>query len=77
MSYYDRLIQKGEEKGRAEGEAKSRAEGRRAVVLAQLALKFGALGDDARARVEGASLEELDRMAERILTADHLADVLD
>ncbi len=73
MSYYDRLIQQGEHKGRAEG----RAEGRRAVVLRQLARKFGPLGEHVRARVESASLEELDRMADRILTAERLGDVLD
>ncbi len=72
MSYYDRLIQQGEEKGRAEG----RAEGRRDLVRKQLTLKFGAPDARVQDRLAKASLEELDAMGERILTAATIEDVL-
>jgi predicted transposase/invertase (TIGR01784 family) len=62
--------------GRAEGEAKGRAEGRAEVVLKQLALKFGALDEATSASVRAASIEELDRIAERVLTATSLDEAL-
>src|SRR5690606_10789358 len=80
MSLYDRLIQQGkaegEAKGRAEGRAEGEASGRAKLLLKQLQLKFGALPADVRGRVEAASIEELDRWAERVLTEASLDDVL-
>jgi hypothetical protein len=70
------LFENLEAKGRAEGEAKGKAEGRAEVVLKLLTLKFGPLAPETVARVRDASVEELDRIAERILFATALADVL-
>ena len=64
MSAYDRI--------RAEGQAEAKAEGRRLALAKQLQLKFGALGDDARARLEAADEVQLDLWAERILFATTL-----
>jgi hypothetical protein len=41
-----------------------------------LALKFGPLGEGVLARLEASTLEELDAMAERILTATSVDQVL-
>lgn len=80
MSLYDRFIQEGEAKGLAKGKAEGKAEGllegRRAILLKLLALKFGSVTATARARIETATLEELDRMAERVLTAANIDEVV-
>ena len=70
--YYGQGLTEGEIKGRAEGEVKGRAE----LVLRQLAHRFGHLPDEARATVQAASLEELDGIGERLLTAGSLAEAL-
>src|SRR5690606_19595885 len=62
----------GREEGRAEGREEGRAEGRAEVVVEQLQLKFGPLPEATRERVRNASVEELDRWAERILSAPSL-----
>lgn len=55
---------------------KGRAEGRAELVLRQLARRFGPLSADAEARVRAASVDELDRMGERVLDAASLEEVL-
>lgn len=50
--------------------------GERAVVLRQLTRRFGPLPDAAVARVERAGLAELERFADRLLTAESLDAVL-
>lgn len=72
MSLYDRLIQQGKAEGKAEGEASGRAK----LLLKLLQLKFGAVPDDVRDRIGAASIDELDRWGERVLTATTLEDVL-
>jgi hypothetical protein len=54
---------------------KGRAEGRAELVLKQLMLKFGALSEEQTQRVRRASVEQLDRWAERVLNARSLAEV--
>ena len=80
MTLYDRLIAEGEAKGRAEGkaegEAKGRAEGMAELVLRMLALRFGAIPPELAERVRAASADELDAMAERILTAQSAAEIV-
>ena len=49
--------------------------GRTAVLIKQLTLKFGPLSADASERVQRATTEELDRWAERVLSAASLDDV--
>ncbi len=62
--------------GKAEGMAEGRAEGKAELLVKQLRLRFGGLSTEARERVAAATNEELDRWAERILTAESLDDVL-
>jgi hypothetical protein len=71
MSTAEKLRQQ----GRAEGEAEGLAKGRVATLLKQLTLKFGQLTATTRKRVESASIDELDRLAERILSAKTLREV--
>jgi hypothetical protein len=67
----------GKAEGRAEGKAEGEAAGKAALVLRQLELRFGALSTDVVDRVRAASAAELDRFAERLLSAPTLDDVLD
>jgi uncharacterized protein DUF4351 len=62
--------------GRTEGVAKGEALGRAAIVLRQLTLRFGALGSEIEARIQRASIAELETISERLLTARTLADAL-
>jgi len=62
--------------GEAKGEARGEARGRATLLLKQLALRFGSLPDESIDRVRSASIEELDRIAERILTANSIEEVL-
>jgi hypothetical protein len=67
MSTAQRLI----EQGRAEGEAR----GARRVLGLQLRSRFGVLDPQTEKRLEAASVEELERWAERVVDARTLADV--
>lgn len=64
------------QKGRAEGRVEGRAEGQVEVLLRQLTRRFGALPPDVQMRLRAASSEELDGMADRILDAQSLDEVL-
>lgn len=64
------------EQGRREGEARGETRGRAAALLKQLQLKFGNLDAAASERVHAASIDELDRWAERILSATSVDDTL-
>ena len=61
---------------RDEGIEQGRLSGRQELLLRQIGLKFGSVPEPARAAVAQASLEALDAMAERILTASTVAQVL-
>jgi hypothetical protein len=54
-----------------------RAEGRVDLLIKQLTLRFGPLPEAVITRVRTASLDELDRYAERVLSAETLEAVLD
>jgi predicted transposase YdaD len=69
------LRAEGEAKGKAEGEAKGKAEGKAEVVLKQLMLKFGPLSAEDVARVEQSHVEQLDALAERLITMSTLDEV--
>lgn len=60
----------------AQGIAQGRAEGRAALVVRLLGLRFGPLSHEARARIEAASIAELDGIGERLLTAQTLKEAL-
>jgi len=62
--------------GRAEGKAEGKAEGRAELLAKLLTLKFGVLDDATVERLRAASTAELERWAERILTATTLDDVV-
>ncbi|HEU4412187.1 MAG TPA: DUF4351 domain-containing protein [Polyangiaceae bacterium] len=66
------LVEFGKDQGLIEG----RLEGEAKVLLKQLALRFGPVPEGVEARVRSASEAELDRWAERVLTAASLDDVL-
>jgi predicted transposase YdaD len=72
----EQLRQEGRQLGRREGEAKGRQEERRRVLLKLLRVRFGEIPADALARVEAADAEQLDRWAERVVTAESLDEVL-
>lgn len=76
MSYYDRLINEGLTQGKLEGKLEGALEGRRSIVRKLLSLKFGALDAETNARLEQATADALDAMAERILTAGSVDEVL-
>ena len=62
--------------GQAEGHAKGRTEGRADLVLLLLTTRFGTLSAELRARIVTASADELDAIAQRLLTAPTLDDAL-
>lgn len=67
------------ERGRAEGEAKGRAEGeakgRAALLLRLLEKKFGPIPANVNVLVEDAPIEQLDRWAEGLLSANSLPEL--
>ncbi|MCW5572406.1 MAG: DUF4351 domain-containing protein [Steroidobacteraceae bacterium] len=71
-----RYVAQGKAEGKAEGMAEGKAEGRAELVARQLTLRFGPLGDGARARISAASIEDLDAIGERLLTAQTLQEAL-
>ena len=60
----------------AQGRAEGRAEGRAALITKLLAARFGPLGDDMRHRIAAASIDELDAIGERLLSAATLEEAL-
>ncbi len=70
MSYAEQLRREGNVQAKAEG----KAEGRKAVMVSQIGLKFGAPGPATIERINKGSEEDLDRWTERILTATGLEE---
>jgi hypothetical protein len=56
--------------------AQGKLHGRAELVTRQLTLRFGSLPSDAQARIAAASIEELDAIGERLLTAQTLEEAL-
>ena len=52
------------------------AQGRAATLLKQLRLKFGELPEEIASQVQTATIEDLDRWAEHILSATSIEDTL-
>lgn len=69
------LAERWKAEGRIEGKAEGRIEGARLVLLSQLELKFGTIGDLERQRIEGATDDDVSRWVKRVLTADSVHDV--
>jgi hypothetical protein len=72
----ERWIEKGKAVGEAYGKVTGEAQGRSTLILRQLELRFGPLPIHARHAINHASLVGLEAMAERILTAQSLDEVL-
>jgi hypothetical protein len=75
-NYFSQGRAEGEAIGEAKGEVKGRVEGKAEIVLKLLSLRFGPLGETALARVRDATIADLDRFAERVLTAASVEEVL-
>jgi hypothetical protein len=50
--------------------------GRADIILRLLTVRFGTIGDDVKARIAAATADELDAIAERLLTAKTLPEAL-
>jgi len=72
VSAYDKIRAEGQLEAEAKGKAEGKAEGRRITLAKLLQLKFGALSDDVRARVDAADDAALDLWTERVLFATTL-----
>ncbi len=72
IKLYEMELAASQAEARAEGEAHGRA----ALLLKQLTLRFGPPSQETRARVEAATIEQLDVWAERVLTQGSLDGVL-
>lgn len=72
----ERLEQKGFERGIERGMERGKREGRRDTLARQLKLRFGELPASVMEVLDAATIEALDRMTDRILTASTLAEVL-
>jgi hypothetical protein len=70
-------VAQGRAEGRVEGRAEGRAEGRVAILTRQLTARFGSLSDEAKVYIASKSIEELDAVADRLLTAASLEEALD
>jgi hypothetical protein len=60
----------------AKGVARGKAEGKAEIVLRQLGLKFGEVPEALRQRILHASADELDLVADAIVTARNLEDIV-
>jgi len=76
VSLAEKLRQQGLQEGLQDGLQKGRQQYAREVVLKLLRLKFGRVPAAATARVRAAAEPELNRWAERVLTAGSVAEVL-
>jgi len=71
-----RYVAEGKAEGLAEGRSEGRSEGRIELILKLLTARFGTLPERIQTRVRSAQDTELDTVAERILTAQTLDQVL-
>ena len=65
------------EQGKAEGLEKGRAEGKAELLLRLLRRKYGKLPAGVTKRLRGAASGDLDRWADRVMTAASLEEVFD
>jgi predicted transposase/invertase (TIGR01784 family) len=69
------LLERGRQEGRREGRHEGEKRGEAKVLLHLLEVKFGAVDDRTRSRVQAAGPKRLLQWAERVVTADTLSDV--
>lgn len=72
-----RYVAEGLAEHREEALQEGRREGRIELILKQLTARFGLLPEEIQTRVRGAKDAELDTLAERLLTAQTLNQILD
>jgi flagellar biosynthesis/type III secretory pathway protein FliH len=70
-------LQQGRQEGRQEGRQKGRQEGEAALLQSLLARRFGALPDFVRIRLDGATVEQLESWAIKVLDARSLDEIFD
>ena len=76
LTWEDKVMEKGREKGLQEGRLAGVIEGKRETLKHQLTKKFGLLPQNTISRLESLeSLEELDTFLDRVLTAESLVDM--
>lgn len=71
-----RYYGQGKVEGKAEGKVEGKAEGKAEMLRRQLSLRFGKLSPADQARLSSASLEELDAIGDRLITASSLHEAL-
>jgi hypothetical protein len=71
-----RYVAQGVTQGINQGITQGNVQGRAALIIRLLTLRFGPLADDVSSRIASASIEELDAMGERLLTAKTLQEAL-
>ncbi len=74
--YQSEFARKYFSQGIEKGVAQGRAEGRADLILRQLSKRFGPLTDEAQQRIAKASIDELDTIGERLLTAQTLHEAI-
>lgn len=74
--YQSRFARRYAAQGWRKGKAEGTVEGRAALIVRQLTLRFGPPDETQMARIKAASVEELDAIGERLLTAATLQDAL-
>lgn len=72
-----KLAKRGKKIGEKLGEKRGKREGERAVLLRQFTQRFGPLSPASRAKLQSASLAQLDAMSLRILTAKTIDEALE
>lgn len=77
MPYVTSAERFGIEKGLQQGRQEGLKQGEAALLCSQLARRFGPLPDAVIARLESASIKQLENWAIRVLDAHSLDDVLD
>ncbi|MCB9610763.1 MAG: Rpn family recombination-promoting nuclease/putative transposase [Polyangiaceae bacterium] len=75
ISAYDELIAEGWVQGEAVGEARGQAKGKAELLLKLLRLKFTPLPQGIEERLQRATPQQLDQIAERLLSAQTLEEV--
>jgi hypothetical protein len=71
-----RYVAQGRAEGRVEGKAEGRVEATVEIILRVVALRFGPLAEAVQARVRNAPGAQLDSVADRVLIAQTLEEVL-
>ncbi len=79
QTFIDRCIEEGERRGMLKGKREGKTEGiqlgEATVLLRQIELRFGAISEQDRRRIESANAETLLKWSERVLTVESLDQV--